>query len=1287
MSSQVTPSGVADAIRHQQAGELDAAREICREVLESDPQHPDALHVLGVVAMQAKNLNEAVRCLEQAVRLNPAKAPVWNHLGAACCAIERFEEGLDAFEKAISLDSMLADSHYNLGTALRQLGRPEEAVASLRRAVALSPQFPEALFNLGNLLRDQESHEEAVTFLRRAVVVRPGYKKARKNLAQLLQRQATRAQEDGDREAAHRCFGEVVELLEGFDAAHAQLGYALAALGEHEAAIDHYRQALVKNEELVEARINLGASLHHLGRFEECEEVGAEAIRLDPESAVAHYNLGEALLSQGKLEEGWREYEWRLRIKKEDVESPPPLTFPVWDGSSLEGKTILLQSEQGLGDSLQFVRYAPLLQQQGARVVVRCPKVLRPILATCSGIEEFVTKESPEATIDCQVSMLSVPHLLGTNLESIPGEVPYLRAAPSLVAYWRNRLDEHDGLKIGVVWRGSPKHKGDWLRSLPLEQFAPLAEIDGVQLVNLQKEDRLAELPEFARRYNVLDFSDELDVQPGPFMDTAAIIENLDLVICCDTSVGHLAGALGAEVWLALSAACDWRWMRERTDSPWYPRHRLFRQSRTGDWQSVVQAMAAVLRDRLRESQSPASQENTLAAGSASVREPVGSVDDVAALHERALVAFQSQDFSMAVGLLSQVVARNPSADAYNQLGAAQGAQRRFLEAEQSFEQAVALAPQSAEAHFNLGALQRRHKKYAAAAVTLRKAIRLQPEFMPPRVELGEVLQRLGRADEAMAALLSVQECKLSPEKRRKLTVVLRRLGDDLSRQQRHTEAETLLRRSDEVTPNAAETIARIGSALAAQGRHEEAVHEFERALAQRHQFPEVLVNLGASLKTLNRDDEAETMYRRAIAFRPDFAAAHCNLGSLLVGKQQFREALAHCRLAVEQKPDFAEGLMNLGAAQLSLGDVNGARSSYYAALRIRPDDAETCGNLGLLEQSEGNLNEALACYDRAIATRPDDARAHAARAMAWLSEGDFERGWPEYEWRFKCKDFGLQEPSWPRWKGEPLTGKAVLLWSEQGLGDTLQFVRYAADLKAKGARVLVECHPPLVPLLRSCPAIDTVVSRGEARPNFDVYAPLLSLPHVMGTTVDSIPAPILYLNADERVVERWHEELERDRRGRLRIGVCWRGHPKNKADAQRSFALEHFAAIAEVPGVELISLQKHVGVEELDALGDRFQVRRLPNLDEHAGPFMDTAAVLTHLDLVISCDSAVAHLAGAMGVRAWLALPFAAEWRWMRGRGDSPWYPRHRLYRQPSPGDWESVFQLMADDLLASNR
>jgi ADP-heptose:LPS heptosyltransferase len=294
---------------------------------------------------------------------------------------------------------------------------------------------------------------------------------------------------------------------------------------------------------------------------------------------------------------------------------------------------------------------------------------------------------------------------------------------------------------------------------------------------------------------------------------------------------------------------------------------------------------------------------------------------------------------------------------------------------------------------------------------------------------------------------------------------------------------------------------------------------------------------------------------------------------------------------------------------------------------------------------------------------------------------GDFEHGWPEYEWRWRRPKSPPRRLPQPRWDGAPLAGKTLLVYMEQGLGDMLQFIRYAPLLKAQGANVLVECPAFLHPLLSRCPGIDRLLAEGSPLPEFDVHVPLLSLPHLLGTTLATIPAQVPYLYAGEERVQRWAEEL-RPLEG-FKVGICWQGNRHHQWDHFRSFPVEHFAALAAVPGVRLVSLQKGPGAEQLRKLGGSFPVVELDSeKDASAAAFMDTAAIMKNLDLVVTVDTSIAHLAGGLGVPVWVALSAVSDWRWLLQREDSPWYPTLRLFRQRALGDWDGVFGRMAAEL-----
>jgi hypothetical protein len=322
---------------------------------------------------------------------------------------------------------------------------------------------------------------------------------------------------------------------------------------------------------------------------------------------------------------------------------------------------------------------------------------------------------------------------------------------------------------------------------------------------------------------------------------------------------------------------------------------------------------------------------------------------------------------------------------------------------------------------------------------------------------------------------------------------------------------------------------------------------------------------------------------------------------------------------------------------------------------------------------------------------------------MLWLMRGDLEQGWGEYEWRWKIAGNPRRYASQPLWDGSPLAGRTILVYWEQGLGDTMQFVRYLPLLRQLGAGTILECPPGLIPLLSSAAGVDHLIAQGSTPPSFDVQAPLLDLPAIIQTSLNHIPAAIPYLDADPRLVEYWPEELQKDEGGRMkderiahsdssfilppssfRVGIAWQGTPTHRLDRQRSISLAEFGPLAEVDGVRLISLQKGAGAGQTETIkdeGGRMKVSSFV-LDETVGAFMDSAAIIKSLDLVVSSDTAVPHLAGALGVPVWVALSTVPDWRWLLEREDSPWYPTMRLFRQTRAGQWADVFERMAREL-----
>lgn len=459
-----------------------------------------------------------------------------------------------AFQEALRLDPHSAETHNALSVALRLQGRLDEAIAHGRHAVRLAPEMAEARSNLGSMLEESGKVEEAVASLREALRLRPTFANA-----------------------------------------HCNLGIALYRQRHHAEAVALYRQALALDPKLPDAHNNLGSVLFELGEIEESLRCFSEAISLKPDYREAHWGRALVRLSQGDFERGWPEFEWRPTRPQ-----TPGRSQPRWDGSGLSGRTLLVEAEQGLGDTLQFVRYTALARERDGRVVLACqPPLVRLLSESCSAIDHVVAQGGPLPAFDVHLPLLSMPGVAGTTLANVPADVPYLRPDPRLAESWRRELSALAGFKVGIAWQGSPESPGERERSIPLAEFEPLARVSGVRLVSLQKGPGVEQIGSARRRFELIDFTARLDEAAGPFMDTAAIMAGLDLVVSCDSAVCHLAGAMGMPVWVAISASPDWRWMLNRDDSPWYPTLRLFRQSRLGRWSDVIQTMAAALEREL----------------------------------------------------------------------------------------------------------------------------------------------------------------------------------------------------------------------------------------------------------------------------------------------------------------------------------------------------------------------------------------------------------------------------------------------------------------------------------------------------------------------------------------------------------------------------------------------------------------------------------------------------------------------------------------------------------------
>jgi tetratricopeptide (TPR) repeat protein len=492
-----------------------------------------------------------------------------------------------------------------------------------------------------------------------------------------------------------------------------------------------------------------------------------------------------------------------------------------------------------------------------------------------------------------------------------------------------------------------------------------------------------------------------------------------------------------------------------------------------------------------------------------------------------------------------------------------------------------------------------------------------------------------------------------------------------LHRAGRLGEAEQFYRQILTTAPNHSDSLHMLGVLALQTARHAEALYYLEQAIARQPTVAIYHVNRANALRASGDLAAAVAACKEALRLKRNCAEASQTLGHILLDLGRSEEAVAAYRDALRQDPKLPDVHNNLGLALRQAGHLDEAVEILRRAAAISPQDAYGQSNLAGVLKELGRLDEAESLYRDVLRRHPEDAVAHYSLGLVLLLAGRLDEGWPEYEWRFQAGAVRVPACALPQWQGEPLAGRTLLVRMEQGFGTNIQFCRYATQVS--GGRVILEVYPALRRLfsrLRGVEGFQGVASAGEALPRFDLYVPLMSLPRLLAapSTKES------YLVADPQRVASWHDRLGSHG---LKIGVAWQGNPDSQAELGRSYPIACLGKLASLPDTRLISLQKHHGLDQLASAGLRIET---PELDTGPDAFVDTAAVMQNLDLVVTSDTSIAHLAGAVGRPVWVALQHVPDWRWQLGRADCPWYPSMRLFRQTSRGDWDDVFDRIAE-------
>ncbi len=571
------------ALALHQAGDLAQAEQLYRKIIGAKPDHFSALHMLGVLRHQCGDHEEADRLIQRATALKSDYAVEYYNRGNGLQDLKQLDEAVASYDKAIALKPYFAEAHNNRGNALQNLKRLDEAVISYDKAIALRPDYIEAYYNRGNALQNLKRFDQALASYDKAIALKPDYVDAYNNRGAPL-RDLKRLEE------AVTSFDKAIALKPDFAEAHNNRGNALLNLKRLDEAVISYDKAIALKPDFAKAHYNRGNALWGLKRLDEALASYDRAIALKPDYAEAHYSQSHCLLLMGRLEEGWRQYEWRK--KKAEPVGVRAYSQPLWLGKDIPGKTLFIYCEQGVGDTIQFYRYGKLIKARGTRVVMSVQESLLRLLKQSSSDIRIINHNEVPSAFDYHCPMMSLPLALGTTLTTIPSEQSYILADEQLRKVWNARLPQRTKPRIGVVWSGNPNHKNDHNRSIDFATLLPLFSTDA-HWIFLQKELRHNDFALLRVLHQVVLLGGELK----DFSETAAVVDVLDLVITVDTAIAHLAGAMGKQVWILLPYIPDWRWLLDRSDTPWYPTARLFRQDDTRSWEKVVERVRMALRD------------------------------------------------------------------------------------------------------------------------------------------------------------------------------------------------------------------------------------------------------------------------------------------------------------------------------------------------------------------------------------------------------------------------------------------------------------------------------------------------------------------------------------------------------------------------------------------------------------------------------------------------------------------------------------------------------------------
>lgn len=1132
---QVDPFQEVIALFHQ--GQFELAQQALNKLpIQNNSEYEKKRHVLTcAIAIRSNRAGFASEELEKIIKSYGEDAEIANLKGVAYRNDGHLEKAFEYLKEAVKKYPDSVDINHNLSVTATDLGMLEYAIQFDEKALELNPQFVEAYKNLGRIYVTRRDGDNSKRIFEKLNTIEPNS----------------------------------LDVLVGF-------GANCLIDDDPESAARYFEKALELNPQNGPSWGNLGLCYKMLGYFDKAKHCLERACAVDPKQIEHPWNLSLIELAMGDYDQGWQRYEVRFdptRIATDRVVLPKTQVPRLQNQHSVIGKTIVLLQEQGFGDTFQFFRFAKNLKEEGAsRIIAINSKELINEVKTIPWIDEvYFELMDTQMHIDYWVYPMSLPARYQIKTpEQIPCPIPYMAAWQDKYQYWHFKLKHLDAqkIKVGLVWAGRETHTNDKNRSMKLSQFEPLKKFDyAVDFISLQKGQR--ELDTVNNGWQI----ERMGSQIQDFSDSAGLLANLDLLISIDSAPVHLGGAMGMPVWVLIPYVFDFRWMIDRTDTPWYPSVKLFRQKKAKDWESVISEIEVALTGFIQQHKTRW-RPKLLNVRAENMHTPRAGKD---LLLHTGFDYHQKGDLQEAINLYAEV--------------------RRY-------------EPNNADAIRNM-------------AVIFRAANQI-----PQALELYEYGARLGFQDSIFYS---------------NYANLLNQLGRDREALEQANMALSL-------DPTNSYALGIRADYLFNAKLWTEALEEIQKALkiAKR---PELLMRATLIHLELKKISEAKLYLEEVLALTGKTLQYHLLAGHVYKDSEEYQQSLAHYDQAIALNPQHYETYMNRAVLKAHMQDYSGAEADARQSLQLDSNNAESHFNL----------------------------------AVYLLTQGKFQEGWQEFEWRMDHRRTAQERVriptlSMPMWTGQPLVDKTILIMPEQGYGDYIQFIRYAKYLKQLGAKVIAATPPALENLIKTCPWVDDIALDGQ-QVTYHYWVFPMSLPHLFKTTLYTIPAETPYLGSNPKSEAYWLKYLKNKgfKKGKKTlIALCWQGASVHRFDHRRSISLEKFTPLLQLKNIEFIGLVKE------DGIADEYSVdnHKIINLGSAITDFSDTAAILKNLDLLISIDSAPVHLAGALNVPCWVLLDSMFDYRWLAERTDSPWYPSIKVFRKPLGKSWESVITTILSNL-----